>query len=85
MTTPTKKPRKPRKISMNAALKWRGVQQALNGLDGCPVGGWGETDQAMRRIREELPFRQDRDWTLGDLVAREMEEDATGRWRWRRS
>jgi hypothetical protein len=81
MTTPTKKPRK---VSMSRALSWCGVQQALGGLDGCPVGGWGETDQAMRRLREELPSRQDRDWTLGDLVASEMEEDSTGRWRWRR-
>jgi len=80
MTTTPKK-RKPRKVSMSDALSWRGVQQGLNGLDGCPVGGWGETDQAMRRLREELPFRQDRDWTLGDLVAREMVEDSTGRWR----
>lgn len=31
------------------------VSAALGNLDGCPVGGWPETQQAMRRLREALP------------------------------
>jgi len=54
--------------------------RAINGLVGCPVGGWGETDQAMRQVREELPFRAERRYTLGDLIAAVVEEGLDGRY-----
>jgi len=38
------------------------------GLDGCPEGDWGETVQAMGRIREELPFRDERLFTLYEVI-----------------
>jgi hypothetical protein len=53
---------------------------AINGLVGCPVGGWGETDQAMRAVREELPSRAERRYTLGDLIAAVVEEGLDGRY-----
>jgi hypothetical protein len=38
------------------------------GLVGCPEGGWGETQQAMRRIQEELPFRDERLFTVREVI-----------------
>lgn len=40
---------------MIAAARHSGLRSAILGLDGCPVGGWAETAQAMSRIRDELP------------------------------
>lgn len=54
--------------------------RAIEQLVGCPVGGWGETDQAMRQVREELPFRAERRYTLGDLIAAVVEEGPSGRY-----
>lgn len=33
----------------------RAVASALYGLVGCPPGGWPETEQALRTLRDELP------------------------------
>jgi hypothetical protein len=38
------------------------------GLAGCPVGGWPETEQAKRRIADELPPRAMRSYTVDDVV-----------------
>ena len=46
----------------------KSLASAANSLLGCPVGGWGETEQAMHRVREELPLRSQRDYTLADFV-----------------
>ena len=35
-------------------------------LDGLPVGGWGETQQAIDRLDDALP--RDRDFSLADLI-----------------
>jgi hypothetical protein len=54
--------------------------RAVNGLVGCPVGGWGETSQAMGRVREELPHRTERRYTVFDLIGRVLEEGPSGRY-----
>jgi hypothetical protein len=38
------------------------------GLDGCPVGGWPETQQAMQRLCDELPHRSERTYSVSDVV-----------------
>jgi hypothetical protein len=53
------------------------------GLDGCPVGGWGETEQALRQLAEELPLRQLRAYTVHDLVQALYYVDQADRYRWR--
>lgn len=52
-------------------------------LDGCPVGGWPETNQAMQRIREYLPQRSDRNYSLGSFVEAVYCVDFSGRYRTR--
>jgi len=47
------------------------------GLDGCPVGGWAETEQARRRLAEALPYNI----SVRDFVGVAYIEDATGRYR----
>ena len=47
------------------------------GLAGCPVGGWAETAQAMRRIRDELPDGVD----LYDVIDAMYYTDAMDRYR----
>ena len=39
-----------RKQSLKTALKNPAIRRALNGLVGCPAGGWGETAQAVRQL-----------------------------------
>ena len=62
--------------------------RALNGLVGCPVGGWPETAQARLELVGELPARQDRDYTRDELVAPALYEhggdnSGCGRYAWR--
>ena len=52
-------------------------------LDGCPVGGWGETAQARSRMREELPPRDERDYVLSDVVEALYTIDHADRYRYR--
>jgi hypothetical protein len=49
-------------------------------LNGCPVGGWGETAQAMRQLAEELPFKADRSYTVNDFVDAAYEVNHAGRY-----
>lgn len=42
----------------------------LYGLDGCPVGGWPETQQAILRLSDEIPHRSERSYTVYDLIDR---------------
>lgn len=72
-----------KKISMKAMMAKAHVRRAMCGLVGCPAGGWGETKQAMRRIAEELPLKEDRGWTVGDLVSEYMTLDYADRYIWR--
>ena len=58
------------------------VVRALNGLVGCPEGGWAETEQAWRRLQEELPEREHRSYTPGALVDACLQMDSAGRYEW---
>ena len=51
------------------------------GLTGCPVGGWPETAQAMRRLADELP--RERRYTVAQLVDALYCVDFAGRYCWR--
>lgn len=53
------------------------------GLSGCPVGGWPETRQAMRRISEALPASDRRSYTVAQLVDAIYVVDAADRYQWR--
>lgn len=53
------------------------------GLGGCPIGDWPETRQALARLRDDLPDRDRRDYTLHELVEALYRVDCAGRYRWR--
>ena len=61
-------------MTLNAAIyiarnnKSRNLGRALNQLAGCPVGAWGQTEQARRAIVNELPLRAQRDYTVDQLI-----------------
>lgn len=57
------------------------MKYAAAALRGCPVGGWGETDQAMRQIVEILPHRSMREYSLDDFVAAAYCVDGSERYR----
>lgn len=58
-----------------------GVVRALNGLVGCPTGGWAETRQAMRAVADEVPRAAA--FTVAELVEATMRLDSAGRYQWR--
>ena len=75
-----------RRQTLHTAIRHAGetghpVCRAINGLDGCPVGGWGETDQAWRALLEALPRREERAYGASALVAAVLTEDHAGRYR----
>jgi hypothetical protein len=51
------------------------------GLDGCPVGGWPETEQAIRRLADELPAA--RSYSTSALIDAVYLVDHAGRYRTR--
>lgn len=51
-------------------------------LDGCPVGGWAQTQQAMQRLEDSLPAADERNYTVAALVRACYREDSAGRYRW---
>jgi hypothetical protein len=57
---------------------------AVNGMVGCPPGGWGETEQAYQRLLDAAPNRSQRDWTIGALLDAVLIVDHAGRYAWRR-
>lgn len=59
------------------------VARALNGLIGCPEGGWAETNQAISRLIEVLPPRQERTYTANDLICATMTLNSADRYVWR--
>lgn len=59
------------------------ANRALNGLVGCPAGGWGETQQAWSRLADALPRRTERGWKVADLVDRVLCLDHADRYQWR--
>ena len=69
--------------TIKTALKRPAIRRALNGLVGCPVGGWGETAQARRALVDELPLRALRNYSVGDLVEAALSLDHADRYCWR--
>jgi hypothetical protein len=61
--------------------KSKALARAGHYLSGCPEGGWAETAQAMRRIRDELPLRSERDYTLDEFVSAAYIVDSADRYR----
>jgi hypothetical protein len=57
------------------------MARAACALDGCPVGGWGETAQAMRQIAEYLPSRSERTYSVAEFVAAAYYVDHADRYR----
>lgn len=51
------------------------------GLDGCPVGGWPETQQALLRLADDIPRREHRDYDTYQLVDALYVVDHAGRYR----
>jgi hypothetical protein len=51
------------------------------GLDGCPVGGWAETAQAISRLQDDLPGRWGRSYTVHQLIDAVYVVDGAGRYR----
>jgi hypothetical protein len=73
-----------KKKTIKQAMKSKAIRSALQGLVGCPAGGWAETNQAWRQVREELPFFDERNYTVDDLIEAVLEIDGkTDRYRWR--
>lgn len=59
-----------RKIGLKKWLRSEKNRKAVRicGLAGCPEGGWGETEQAKLRIRDMLPNRDERSFTVDDVI-----------------
>jgi hypothetical protein len=73
----------PKKESLNQRIaKIRKGEFTLRcGLDGCPEGGWPETQQAISRLAEDLPHRSERSYTTSELIGAVYEIDHAGRYR----
>jgi hypothetical protein len=61
---------KKRRIGLKAWLSKEEHRAAVHrcGLAGCPEGGWGETEAAKGRIFDELPFKDERAFTVHEVV-----------------
>ena len=71
-----------RRESLHQRLRLiRSGRASASGLEGCPVGGWPETQQGMRSIREDIPVRAARTYTIHQLVDAIYTVDASGRYR----
>jgi len=71
------------KKSIKSAIKSADIKRALNGLVGCPAGGWPETQQARNCIIDALPIRADRSYSVDDLIAYAMIVDHADRYQFR--
>lgn len=67
------------------AVRVPSIRRALSGLVGCPQGGWGETVQAIDRIEAAIPLRENRDYTLTQLISHALTIDSAERYQWRRT
>lgn len=74
-----------RRQSLATALKSQTVIRAAKacGLAGCPVGGWPETQQAMRRLEDALPGHWARSYEPAEIVDALFDVDAADRYRLR--
>lgn len=68
-------------IHLAQSGKSRELRSAALELDGKPQGGWPETEQARRAVREALPLRSQRDYTLGEFIEAVYEIDSSDRYR----
>jgi hypothetical protein len=69
-----------KKQTLAAAGRVPAISNALAGLIGKPFGGWGETAQAMGRLREELPWRDERNYTVWQLIDHYLDRDHADRY-----
>lgn len=70
-----------RKQSLRAAVRaiQTGAMQIHGGLDGLPVGGWPETQQAVRQLEESIPGPWARSYTVEQIIDAVWATDASGR------
>jgi hypothetical protein len=61
----------------------RSLIRGLGQLVGCPEGGWAETSQGWSRLHDELPRRDEREYTADQLVEACLRLDHADRYRWR--
>jgi hypothetical protein len=59
------------------------LASASQSLDGKPAGGWPETDAARRDIRDQLPVRLLRCYTIDHFISAVYELDSSDRYRTR--
>lgn len=59
-----------RKISLKDWLRSEKNQELVRkcGLAGCPVGGWPQTAQAIRRIQDEIPHSEQRTFSVYSVI-----------------
>ena len=69
--------------TIKQALTQPHVRRALNGLVGCPEGGWGETQQALQQIQNALPRREERDYSCRELISTALTLNHANRYAWR--
>lgn len=61
----------------------KAIVMALNELAGKPEGGWPETQQAKHLLYGEIPPLDEREYTIGQLIAHALRVDHTDRYQWR--
>jgi hypothetical protein len=61
--------------------KSRSLVSAAKSLDGCPVGGWPQTEQVRRELRNELPVRSLRSYTADEFISALYTVDSSDRYR----
>ena len=65
--------------------KSRTLAGCITQLSGKPVGGWPDTQQELRQIRDELPVRSMRAYTVDEFVSAAYIIDSADRYRTRES
>jgi hypothetical protein len=70
-------------IHVAYSAKSRELARAISFLDGCPVGGWGETTQARTMIAGALPLRGERRYTIEQFIVSAYSVDHADRYRTR--
>lgn len=61
--------------------KSKALRSAAVALHGKPVGSWGETQSAMRDLRNDLPLRMLRAYTVDEFVSAIYTVDSSDRYR----
>lgn len=61
----------------------RDMMSAINSLAGKPFGSWPETAEAERQVRNELPFRNQRSYTVHQFIEAAYFLDKADRYRTR--